>query len=137
MFLKKKKKELKKIQSGLLLIHFDLGVGHIHSLLNAQKIRSQMATRWEWSKKYHFASSFIMTWQVYLLHKCNHVYPEHILLAIEFYFSLIWTYMKFFFRFKHRPLTWVNITLRVYDIFFSFPFILFWLFFSFYGKFIS
>jgi len=41
MFLKKKK-ELKKIQSGLLLIHFDFGVGHIHSLLNAQKIRSKI-----------------------------------------------------------------------------------------------
>ena len=80
---------------------------------------------------------FPLLWQVYLLHKCNHVYPKYILLEIQFYFSLVWTCVKFFFKFKHWPLTWVTIRLRVNNIFFFFLFFLFWLFiFPFYGKFI-
>ena len=63
---------------------------------------------------------FPLLWQVYLLHKCNHVYPKYILLEIQFYFSLVWTCVKFFFKFKHWPLTWVTIRLRVNNIFFFF-----------------
>ena len=48
---------------------------------------------------------FPLLWEVYLLQKCNHVYPKYILVEIELYFSLVWTCVKFFFRFKHWLLT--------------------------------